>query len=198
MTVGDEHDRRRRGRLQMLLLLAVSAAPIVLGTLAYYVWTPQGRTNYGEVLPPVQVQASGVDLAGQRATLETLRGRWVLLVASTPECREECRRSLLYSRQVRVAQGREQGRVERAWIVLGLAQPDPELAPLHAGALVIRLAHEADSNALSGEVSRAAEIHLVDPLGRLVMRFPGDPDPRRIVKDVQRLLRVNSAEYGRQ
>jgi hypothetical protein len=30
---------------------------------------------------------------------------------------------------------------------------------------------------------------VVDPLGNLMMRFPPNPDPRRILKDMARLLR---------
>lgn len=188
---------RRRGRRQMFLLLAISAAPIVLGTLAFYLWPPSGRTNYGELMEPVSVAAKGVDLAGRPATLEALRGRWVLVVVSGATCAEECRRSLLYTRQIRTAQGRDQGKVERAWIVHGSDEPDAELAALASGAQVIRLAQSTDATGLPADAAKSSEIHFVDPLGRLVMRYPSDPDPRKVMKDLQRLLRVNSVEYAR-
>jgi len=31
----------------------------------------------------------------------------------------------------------------------------------------------------------------LDPLGNLMMRFPQDPDPSRMVKDLQRLLKAS-------
>ena len=34
-------------------------------------------------------------------------------------------------------------------------------------------------------------IYLVDPLGNLMMRFPREPDPSRVIKDLQRLLKVS-------
>ena len=34
-------------------------------------------------------------------------------------------------------------------------------------------------------------IYLVDPLGNLMLRFPRDPDPSRMIKDLQRLLRYS-------
>ena len=34
-------------------------------------------------------------------------------------------------------------------------------------------------------------IYVIDPLGNLMMRFPRDPDPSKILKDVQRLLRLS-------
>jgi hypothetical protein len=32
---------------------------------------------------------------------------------------------------------------------------------------------------------------VVDPLGNLMMRFPRDPDPSRMLKDLQRLLKTS-------
>jgi len=32
---------------------------------------------------------------------------------------------------------------------------------------------------------------VVDPLGNLTLRHPRDPDPRRMIKDLTRLLRVS-------
>jgi len=34
-------------------------------------------------------------------------------------------------------------------------------------------------------------IYLVDPLGNLMLRFPPDPDPSRMIKDLERLLRYS-------
>jgi len=42
------------------------------------------------------------------------------------------------------------------------------------------------------ESSPEDHIYLVDPLGNLMMRFPRDPDPARVIKDIQRLLRSSS------
>ena len=37
----------------------------------------------------------------------------------------------------------------------------------------------------------ADHLYLVDPLGNLMMRFPRDPEPARVIKDLQRLLRAS-------
>jgi len=37
----------------------------------------------------------------------------------------------------------------------------------------------------------AGYIFLVDPLGSLMLRFPGDPDGRRMLKDLAHLLRAS-------
>jgi hypothetical protein len=34
-------------------------------------------------------------------------------------------------------------------------------------------------------------IYVIDPLGNLMMRFPRDPDPSRMIKDLSRLLKAS-------
>jgi hypothetical protein len=34
-------------------------------------------------------------------------------------------------------------------------------------------------------------VYLVDPLGNLMLRFPRDPDPSGMIKDLQRLLKYS-------
>ena len=41
------------------------------------------------------------------------------------------------------------------------------------------------------ERSASDHIYLVDPLGNLMMRFPREPDPSRVIKDLQRLLKAS-------
>jgi len=37
----------------------------------------------------------------------------------------------------------------------------------------------------------SGHIYLVDPLGNLMLRYPADPDPQRMLKDLARLLRAS-------
>jgi hypothetical protein len=37
----------------------------------------------------------------------------------------------------------------------------------------------------------ADHIYVVDPLGNLMLRFPRDPDARRMIKDLSRLLKAS-------
>ena len=39
--------------------------------------------------------------------------------------------------------------------------------------------------------SVTGHVYLVDPLGNLMMRFPPDPDPDRLLNDLRRLLRAS-------
>jgi hypothetical protein len=40
-------------------------------------------------------------------------------------------------------------------------------------------------------VAAADHIYIIDPLGNLMMRFPRDPEPARMIKDLSRLLKAS-------
>ena len=166
-------------RATLLLIALACAAPVILATLAYYFeWTPGGTGNYGELIPPRTVGG---------APLEKLRGKWVLVTFDSAACDATCERKLYYVRQARRAQGKEQLRVERLWLVTDAGQPRAELLAAIEGAHV---APAGDlPKAFPGEPAR--HIYLVDPLGNLMLRFPRDPDPSKMIKDLQRLLKYS-------
>ncbi len=167
-------------RLKLLGIALACAAPVVLATLAYYFdWAPGATGNYGELIQPTA-------LAG--APFDELRGKWVLVSFDSAACDAACERKLYYMRQTRKAQGKEQGRVERLWVMLDEGAPREELAPLLEGVRVAR-STKADLSAFPGQLTE--HLYLIDPLGNLMLRFPPDPDPRRIIKDLQRLLKYS-------
>ncbi|MGQ0544153.1 MAG: SCO family protein [Betaproteobacteria bacterium] len=161
-------------RNKLVLIGLVCAAPLVLGTLAHVMgWSPGRPGNYGELLAPRAVPL---------AALAPLRGKWVLVSADAAPCDAYCEKKLYFMRQVRRAQGKDMERVERLWLVGGAAALPPELLAAIEGT---RIARGEDP------VFGAEHIYLVDPLGNLMLRFPRDPDPSRMIKDLQRLLRYS-------
>ena len=191
--VPDEDARRRRGRgrVQALLILAVCAAPIVLGTFAYFVSPPTGRTNYGRLLTPAPLQIEARLADGQPLTVHSLEGTWWLLDVDRGECDDTCAQKLLLVRQMRLAQGKESSRIERLLLITdGHAPTAPE------GVLAgVRIAHlepgAALTDAFSGE-DPVKHLYLIDPLGNLMMSFPWPPVEKRMLRDIEKLLRVNS------
>jgi len=187
---GDE--QRRRGRRFTLVILALCAAPTVAAWLAYFVWPPQSRTNYGELIKPralADPELRRVD--GESFRLSQLRGKWVLLQVDSAACDDACRRKLVVMRQARLALGKDADRVARVWLLEGGAMPDPALLREHDGLAVARVSAGALLEELPSEGNPSAYIYLVDPRGSLMLRFPGDPDGRRIVRDLVRLLGVS-------
>jgi cytochrome oxidase Cu insertion factor (SCO1/SenC/PrrC family) len=168
-------------RAKLALLGAVCAAPFILGTAAYvFDWAPDRRANYGELVTPRPLSG---------APLDALRGKWVLISFDAATCDAYCERKLYLMRQVRAAQGKDAGRVERVWALTDTARPRAELLGAIEGTHVVPL---KGASALQGFPGDATDhIYVIDPLGNLMMRFPREPDPSKMLKDVQRLLRLS-------
>jgi len=181
---------KRRSRLTLWLILAVCAAPLAAAYLAFYFWRPTSHVNYGELLAPRPVtDMSFQRLDGKPFRFPELKGEWVLVSTDAARCDERCRLKLIYMRQVRLAEGKESERIERVWLITGNDAPAPELLAEHPRLHVVHAEPGLIAKILPAQTSPADHIYVVDPLGNLMMRFPRDPDPRRILRDMSRLLR---------
>lgn len=162
-------------RNKLLWIALVCTAPLVLGTAAYLLgWSPGAPSNYGELIPPKRVQP-----------LSEFRGKWVLVTFDAAACDAYCERKLYIMRQARRAQGKDMERIERLWVVSDAGKPRADVVVASEG---IRISSNGN---LDFPGNTADHIYVVDPLGNLMMRFPRDPDPSRVIKDLQRLLKVS-------
>lgn len=178
--------RRVSARRTLTLLALVCAAPVVAAYIAYYWLRPAAHVNYGELVAAPTPDIAGVVSDGGPWRLSLLRGRWVLLIAGGSPCDAQCERSLYATRQARTIQNREQERVIRVLLQpTGAPALEASLVAQHPALVVVR-ADPAQSAALPG--AGAAGIYLVDPQGNLVLRYPADPDIKRLAKDLERLL----------
>lgn len=165
-------------KAKLALVFAVCAAPFVLGWIAYeYHLGSGGPANYGELLKPQPLGGA----------LTPLRGKWVLVTADAAACAPACERKLYIVRQVRRAQGKEMDRIDRLWLLTDGGKPRAELVTALDGGHIAA----ADPQLIQA-LPNAADIYLVDPLGNLMMRFPAEADPSKMIKDLQRLLKYSS------
>jgi cytochrome oxidase Cu insertion factor (SCO1/SenC/PrrC family) len=181
----------RAGRT-LAFIAAVAVAPFVLAWAAYLFWTPDRFMNHGTLIDPHPLPVA--PLASRDGTtfrLDAHHGKWVLIHADSGACAESCRRQLYYMRQVRLAQGANQERIDRVWLLTDDLQPPADIAPLYEGVEVVRASGSALVAALPADRDVSDHVYLVDPLGNLMLRFPRDPDPKGMVKDLQRLLKVS-------
>jgi len=183
----------RRARLKLLLIGLFFALPFVLAWAAYWFHLVPGRTsNYGELLPPRRVPDGGLrGLDGKPFSLASLRGKWVMLQFDTAACDAYCERKLYFMRQLRVAQGKDMDRVERVWVLTDGGAPRPKLLTAIDGTNVVRASDGTLAAAFPDGARVADHIYLIDPLGNLMMRFPRDPNPSKMLKDLQRLLKYS-------
>ena len=166
-------------RAKLALIVATCAAPFVLGTAAYYFdWAPGKPANYGELIPPRPLSGPPLD---------ALRGKWVLLIFDTAACDAYCEKKLYYIRQMRTAVHKDAVRVERVWVLTDAGKPRTELETAIEGTRIVPLTDAFRS--FPG--NPPDHIYVIDPLGNLMMRFPRDPDPSKMLKDLQRLLRLS-------
>lgn len=190
----------RRGRLQMLFLLLACAAPVIASYLAYYVFKPEGgKTNFGTLVQPVQdVNPAWFDIP--------FNGKWTLLVARPAgECtikNESCLEALFLMRQLRVAVGRESGRVQLVWVNTDGKPVDPEVLLAYdqkaAGFYILSLPADAklkaEFDAWLNREGAGQKIQLIDPSPAKMMVFPVTNSPKEfgsIKKDLEKLLRLN-------
>lgn len=199
--------RTRMGRIKMLLVWAVCAAPVVASYFMYYVVRPDGRTNHGALIQPVRAMPEpGAlplhDLQGTPVLPASLKGQWLLVSVAGGACDAACEKTLYLQRQLRESLGRDKDRVDRVWLVSDAAPVREALLPALQQATVLRVAQADLARWLQPEAGRqlADHLYLVDPRGDWMMRFPVNVDFTKAKRDLTRLLKASEAwdEAGRQ
>lgn len=190
----------RIGRFKMLLVLLVCAAPVIASYLTYYVIQPSGRTNYGELIQPTRglPDLPLMTLEGQPVKSASLKGQWLMVIVAPSSCDAGCEKRLFLQRQLREMTGKQKDRLDKIWFVVDSGVPAPALRAALAGPApvqALRVPREVLAAWLQPAKGRALEDHvyIVDPMGEWMMRFEPDPDPAKVKRDVDRLLRASSS-----
>jgi hypothetical protein len=190
--------RQVSGRLKMIAVLLVCAAPVIASYFTFYVVRPQAQSNYGVLidpqlpLPDVQVTA----LDGTSGSLPALKAQWLLVSVAGGACDAGCEKHLYLQRQLRESLGRDKDRLDRVWLISDAAPVVSTLAQqvssLSQGAYALRLPQAAIAQWLKPEPGKQLSDHLylVDPLGNWMMRFPADVNAAKAKRDIERLLRA--------
>lgn len=192
--------RRLSGRMTMFLVLLVCAAPVLVSYLTFYVVRPEGRSNYGHLILPTRAMPA-LDLRnleGQVVLPRSLQGQWLLLVVSPSSCAAACQQQLFMQRQLREMLGRDRDRVDKLWLIPDTNPVDPALQRVAQAGVpvqILRVDPAALAAWLEPESGKALEDHLyiVDPMGQWMMRMPAQPEPGRVKRDLERLLRASAS-----
>lgn len=187
----------KRGRWKMIAIAAVCASPVLASYFTYYVIKPTSRNNYGALIDPRQhpiPPLSSVTLAGKPEGLDAYKGKWLMVKAGGGACADACQKQLYTMRQERLMQGKEMDRIERVWLITDREQIDTMLIREYDGMHMLHADPEAVARWLPTEDGGKVEdhIYIVDPLGNLMMRFPANPEPQKMYKDVKKLLTASS------
>ena len=189
--------KRMSGRWKLFALLMVCAAPIIASYVTYYIIKPGGRTNYGAFIDQRAHQMPDLattTLDGRPEKLQQYAGKWVMLKVGGGACEEACLKQLFAMRQWRTMQGKNMDRIERVWLITDSAPIDTRIIRQYDDLHMLRVAPESLVKWLPVEQGGKLEDHifLIDPRSNLMMRFPKDPDPRRVHKDVAKLLKASA------
>jgi len=165
--------------------------------------TPKAESGFLDVLGALPAEDSRRALA----SLADFRGRWLLVRVGPSACDASCEKQLWLMRQLRLTTGRDRDRVERIWLVTSseAAAPAAQTLADHEGTWVVAVEPDAvahwpvvvDAPSVAGSPPpvagspAASHLWLVDPLGNLMMRFPTDPDPAKMKKDLLKLLKAS-------
>lgn len=178
--------RKTRGRLQLLLLLAVAIGPMLLASAMYQwrFWVPEARSYHGVLIGDGRT-LSDLGVQGEVQPL------WQILVTAPGACEADCRELVYLARQIQIGLNRETARASHG---LALAEPLPaeydatlkrEYPRLGRYQLDLQ-AYERAVEALPG-----AQLWLIDPHGNLVLRYPAGSRGKAILDDLRYLLKIS-------
>jgi hypothetical protein len=187
-----------RQQKTLLITALVFAAPLLLAILLFM--RPElvqlGTKNNGILVKPARpLDALVISVAGQPGDKSLLEGKWTWASFIEGPCGPACAEQLYKSRQVRLALGKDMDKGQRLLVQVGAPVAlDPQLLEAHPDLIIANAEEDADWLSqfhLDGDSIETTNIFLVDPLGNLMMYYPPEIEGPKILKDIQRLVRVS-------
>ena len=177
---------RRKGRLQLLLILLGVIGPMILATSMYKLqfWVPEGRSYHGELIGNGQTRA---DLG-----VQAQEDRWQILVTAPKECSVDCQQLVYLARQIQIGLGRDAGRASHA---LAVAQPlsseyDAKLTREYPQLQRYPLSL-TDFQKTAGDKA-VPQLWIIDPHGNLVLRYDPTVKGKDLLNDLRHLLKLSN------
>ena len=188
----------KRNNHKLLIIIVMLCAPVAISYFLFFSGIRPASVNYGALMEVTPLQGSALNQADETIfRIRQLRGKWVLLSVGSSTCDEKCNKSLYFMRQVRTMQNAEKSRIERVWLIDDGEPPQNlQLAEDYKGMFFINAKDSKLLEELPAVESVRDHIYMIDPLGNLMMRFPKDPDPIQMAKDIKRLLKVSQIEHA--
>ena len=187
-----EREAPRRGRWQLLGLLAVVIGPMLLASAMYrwQFWVPQTRSYHGELIATGQTPADLGVAGGWGSAVDEEQAPWQLLVTSADDCTADCRQLVYLARQIHIALGRDAGRAGHS-LAHGAALPADYAAELHAAYPRLRLLELDAERYRQQPALDGAQLWIVDPHGNLVLRYGASSNGKQILEDLRHLLKIS-------
>lgn len=191
-----------KGRQQLVLMLILFLIPPISAWLVWQYLQANGvssTNNAGSLVNPARPLPKNVLVDAGGAELAAIKGRWRYVIFADQACAEQCEEVLHLTRQTRLSTNKDMQRVRRVLIVRAEwdAVKSNALMQQHPDLVIARIADTEQGRqwktAFTGEgfTTGGAQFFLVDPIGNLMMYYDLSVQPRRLLKDLTKLLKVS-------
>lgn len=202
MNTTPKQDLRARNLRMLAALAGLFLLPLLLAFYMYYAtdWRPVKQVNHGTLITPARplpaihlprINISEADTAAPSS--QQLRTRWSLVYIGAGNCDEPCRQALYVMRQTRLSLNNDMSRVERVFLTTGNCCAREFLAHEHQGLVVLDATNEEGTRLLHDFPAdgRPYSVFIVDPLGNLMMSYDARQNPKGLLEDLRKLLRLS-------
>ena len=184
----------QRSNTTLWLLLASFLVPAFLAYGYFFFGDRPSVASNGKLISPiVDIETLQLtDDTGRLLSREELTPKWRMYYFAGSSCDSACQSDLYDMRQINIALGKNQGRVQH--VVVHLNAPDLDFMKLlgseHKEAIRVYSTEENISVLSKGDAA-TSNIYLVDPLGNIMMMFPDELNAKLILKDLNKLLKIS-------
>lgn len=191
-----------RPRTVLIILALIFLAPVLGAWIMFYLTdigsNAEGAASHGNlVIPPRHIDDVALTDPESGGQPQRLYGRWNIIFLVSGKCDRACEDILYEMRQLRLAMGRDAGRLQRVLVVYGRRTPvlsDVQVKN-YAGQLLVRATDQMQTAFKLTDTEQPLglrRIYIVDPRGNLMLSYPDGADPAGIIKDLKRLLKYSS------
>ncbi len=193
---------RKRSTRTLWIMVLLFGLPYVAAFYFYInrdTLAPEMATNYGTIITPARpildVPLTRID----NTTINSadLKGKWLLVSIGSSYCNKECLDNLYKLRQIKKAVGQEHKRIHKVFFLkdTGNLVEFKKLLRDYRGMDVFLPEGKDYFKFLSGFHYQGGEVKdgvfIVDPLGNYMMMYPPGADAMKMLRDIERLLKVS-------
>jgi hypothetical protein len=178
--------RRRRGRVQLLLVLLVALGPMVLATTMYTFkfWVPDSRSHHGEMIGNGETRTE--------LGVQSDEKRWQLLVTAPQQCEADCQQLVYLARQIQMGLGRDASRASHALTTAEPISPEYEAKLTREYPQLQRYPLDVTRYRRMAPGVELPQLWIVDPHGNLVLRYGAEVNGKDVLNDLRQLLKLSN------
>ena len=192
---------KKRNHKMLWIMVVVFGLPYVVAFYFYFNKSDYdfAKTNYGTIISPARAlpDFTHIKLDNSKFKISSLKGKWVLLSIGKSACQKDCVDNLYKIRQIKKAVGQNHKRVTKLFLLQDKEHLESfkRLLKEYPGMDVIVPSGNEYNNYLSNFQYEGIDLEdsmfIIDPMGNYMMAYPKGADASKILKDIERLLRVS-------